>query len=301
MCVFFVFLQHQKRKEISMLKEIPDFIVLNLGYAQTVHHWGNKDISSPFARIYYVKQGRAVLHLEHCDVEAVPGHMYLIPTYMPHSYECEPGFGFYYLFVYQRLRESENVFDLYDFPLEVSANEAARLLFENYCHLYPQLNLPTYDASAFDSHPAYRAYAEAFGKMEIFERMQLKGLVVILFSYFMKRARAREEATDERIRRILDYVRLNISRPISIEELSDYACLTKSYLIRSFRRTMGITPLQYVLRQKIQHAQSLLLGTNDSVASIALAVGFPDASYFTRLFHRQLGFTPIEYRKKLIG
>ena len=117
----------------------------------------------------------------------------------------------------------------------------------------------------------------------------------------MKRARAREEATDERIRRILDYVRLNISRPISIEELSDCACLTKSYLIRSFRRTMGITPIQYVLRQKIQHAQSLLLGTNDSVASIALAVGFPDASYFTRLFHRQLGFTPIEYRKKLIG
>ena len=271
-----------------MLTEIPDFIVLNLGYAQTVHHWGNEDISSPFARIYYVKQGRAILHMEHCDVEAVPGNMYLIPTYMPHSYECEPGFGFYYLFVYQMLRQGGNVFDIYDFPLEVKANEAARLLFENYCHLYPQLNLPTYDATAF-------------GKMEIYERMQLKGLVVILFSYFMKRAHVREEAIDERFLRVLEFVRQHISRPISIEELADCACLTKSYLIRSFRQTMGITPLQYVLRQKIQHAQSLLLGTNDSVASISLAVGFPDASYFTRLFHRQLGFTPLEYRKKLIG
>lgn len=284
-----------------MTNEIPDFIVLNLGYAQTVHQWGNEDISSPFARIYYVRQGRAVLHLAHRDVEAVPGYMYLVPTYMPHSYECEPGFGFYYLFVYQLPRESDNVFDLYDFPLSVRANEAARLLFENYCNLYPQLNLPTQAASDFDRHQAYGAYAEAFGQMAFYERMQLKGLVVILFSYFIKHARLREEAADERIRRALDFVRLHMARPVSLEELADCACMTKSYLIRTFRQTLGVTPLQYVLRQKIQHAQSLLLGTNDTVASIATAVGFPDASYFSRVFRRHLGFTPQEYRRRLIG
>lgn len=284
-----------------MPPEVPDFIVLNLGYAQTVHHWGNEDISSPFARIYFIKQGRAVLHLEKSDVEATPGHMYLIPTYMPHSYECDPGFGFYYLFVYQRLRESGNIFDLYEFPLEVNANEAARLLFENYCHLYPQLNLPTQDAVAFDRHPAYRDYAEAFGQMDFYKRLQLQGLVMILFSYFIKHARMREEAAEERMRRVLDYISQHISKPIDIEELADRACLTKSYLIRRFRQAMGITPLQYVQQKRIQQAQALLLSTNDSVADIAQATGFPDASYFIRVFHRHLGFTPQEYRRKLIG
>ncbi len=284
-----------------MLSDVPDFIVLNLGYAQTVHHWGNEDISSPFARIYYIKQGRAILHLEHSDIEAVPGHMYLIPTYMPHSYECDPGFGFYYLFIYQRLRESSNIFDLYDFPFTVKANDGARLLFENYCNLYPQLNLPTNTALDFDRHPAYRDYAEAFGQMEFYERLQLQGLAMILFSYFIKHARLREEAADERTRHVLSYIRQHISQPISIEELADQACLTKSYLIRNFRKVMGVTPLQYVLQQKIQHAQSLLLGTDLSVSTIAQMVGFPDVSYFIRLFRQRLGFTPQEYRNKLIG
>ena len=284
-----------------MPPKVPDFIVLNLGYAQTVHHWGNEDISSPFARIYFIKQGRAVLHMEHYDIEATPGHMYLIPTYMPHAYECDPGFGFYYLFIYQRLREKGNIFDLYEFPLEVNANEAARLLFDNYCNLYPQLNLPTRDASAFDRHPAYSDYAEAFGKMDFYEQLQLQGMVMILFSYFIKHAHLREEAADERTRIVLDYISQHISKPIDIEELADCACLTKSYLIRRFRMVMGITPMQYVQKKKIQQAQALLLSTTHSIAEVGVAVGIPDTSYFIRLFHRQLGFTPQEYRRRLIG
>ena len=43
------------------------------------------------------------------------------------------------------------MFDIYDFPIEVKSNEAANLLFENYCSLYPQLNLPSRDATEFAS------------------------------------------------------------------------------------------------------------------------------------------------------
>ncbi|MBQ5721533.1 MAG: AraC family ligand binding domain-containing protein, partial [Bacteroidaceae bacterium] len=126
-----------------------DFIVLNLGHACTVNPWGHRDISSPFIRLYYIKQGRAVLHLPEGDVEATAGHMYLIPSYVPHSYECEPGFDFYYLFVFQWLERGVSVFQTYDFPYQVRSNEATQLLFENYCNLYPQLNLPSQDAAKF--------------------------------------------------------------------------------------------------------------------------------------------------------
>jgi len=278
-----------------------DFIVRNLGHAKTVHKWTNEDISSPFVRLFYVKSGRAVMDLENSQIVLSPGHMYLLPSYTPHAYECEPEFEFYYLFVYQPNLEVANIFDLYDFPYEVKSNEATQLLFENYCNLYPQLNLPSRDAEAFLNHQAYRDYAQAYMQMKSYERLQLHGLCEILFSYFVKHARQKAIVNDERIAKVLDYVQQNISRPISIDELADKACLTKSYLIRTFRQSMGITPLQYIIKKKIQHAQTLLLESEMPIQQVSEAIGIPDVSYFIRLFRKNLGFTPQEYRVKLIG
>ena len=278
-----------------------DFIVLNLGHACTVNPWGHRDISSPFIRLYYIKQGRAVLHLPEDDMEATAGHMYLIPSYVPHSYECEPGFDFYYLFVFQWLERGVSVFQTYDFPYQVRSNEATQLLFENYCNLYPQLNLPSQDAAKFDAHPSYREYVQAYMQMAHYERLQLHGLVEILFSYFVKHAKQRAVMSDSRMAGLMKYVQEHMEEPLSTEELAQQACVTKCHLIRMFRSALGMTPLRYITQCKVQHAQTLLLRTELSVKQVGEAVGFKDISYFIRLFRRQLGFTPQEYREKLIG
>ncbi len=278
-----------------------DFIVLNLGHACTVNPWGHRDISSPFIRLYYIKQGRAVLHLPEGDMEATAGHMYLIPSYVPHSYECDPGFDFYYLFVFQWLERGVSVFQTYDFPYQVRSNEATQLLFENYCNLYPQLNLPSEDAAKFDAHPSYREYVQAYMQMAHYERLQLHGLVEILFSYFVKQAKLRAVMSDVRMAGLMKYVQEHMEDPLSTEELARHACVTKCHLIRMFRSSLGVTPLRYITQCKVQHAQTLLLRTDLSVKQVGEAVGFKDISYFIRLFRRQLGFTPQEYREKLIG
>ena len=278
-----------------------DFIVLTLGHAQTHHLWQCEDISSPFLRLFYVKSGRAVIHLPDGDVEVTPDHLYLFSAYDPHAYECEPGFDFYYLFIFQRKQEQLGFFDRYEFPREVKANQAARLLLENYCHLYPQLHLPSRTAEAFLNLQAYREYAQAFMKMQPYERMQLHGLVEILLSYFVKHARERFQSHDDRLALLLDYVQQHLGQPISVDELADRACLTKSYLIRRFREAMGVTPIQYVLTKKVQRAQTLLLESQLNVSQIAAEVGFSDPAYFIRLFKRHIGFTPQEYRQCLIG
>lgn len=281
--------------------EAIDFIVLNLGRARTVHSWGNTDISSPFARIYYVKEGRAKIHLQDKTFDITPGHMYLLPTFLPHSYVCDPGFEFYYLFVYQRMSNGVDVFQTHDLPMEVKANEATQLLFENYCTLYPQLNLPSLDAEAFVQHPSYREYARAYMDMAEYERLQLHGLVEILFSYFMKHGSIRPEVADPRLARALEYIHAHLDEAVTIEQLTECACMTQSNLTRCFRKALGTTPLQYVLSQKIHRAQSLLLSSDLSVREIGQRVGFSDVSYFIRLFRKNLGLTPQDYRKKLIG
>lgn len=277
------------------------YIVLNLGHARTEHHWWNEDISSPFVRLFYVKSGRAVIHLKEKDIEVREGYMYLLRSYTPHAYECDPEFDFYYLFVYKREMNETSIFDLNDFPYEIKANEAARLLFENYCMLYPQLNLPSRDAEAFINHNAYRIYANEYMQMEPYERMQLSGLVDILFSYFMKHAQPRAIVRDKRIAAVLDFIQQHVCQTITIDQLADKASVTKTHLIRTFRQSMGITPMQFVIKKKIQYAQTLLLETEKNIQEIAQTLGIEDTSYFIRLFKKHLGFTPQEYRIKLIG
>lgn len=279
--------------------ESRNFMVLNVGFARTLHHWSLTDLSSPFARVYYVVEGRAVLHLPEGDVECRPGFMYLIPTFVPHDIECEPGFKIYYLFVFERFRENTDIFDEREFPVETRANEAADLLFRNFCQLYPDLSLPYENAEAFEDHQAYKSYAEAYAGMESYEHLQLQGLVWIIFSYFMKHSRPKLEVADERIMRTAHFVQQHIDREISIDHLADMACVSKPHLTRLFRQAFGVSPRQYIIRKKIQHAQKLLLTTGFTVQQIARSIGIGDVSYFIRLFRKNLGFTPQDYRNKL--
>lgn len=274
-------------------------MVLNVGYAETTHHWGERDLSSPFARLYYAVKGRAMLHLPQGDVEVRPGYMYLVPTYVPHSYECDPGFGFYYLFVYEKYRDKADVFDQYEFPIEVKANEATVLLFTNYCSLYPQLSLPYRSAQSFDEHRSYKAYAESWSNMAQYERLQLQGLVWILFSYFMKHSKEKASVKDERVMRAVDYIQHHLGNEINLAELADMVCVTQPHLTRLFKAALGMPPLRYIIQKKVQYAQGLLLTTDMSVREIAREIGIDDASYFIRIFKKVLGFTPQDYRKKL--
>lgn len=278
-----------------------DFIVLNLGFARTIHQWGNRDISSPFMRIYYAKKGNAVLHLPNGDMEVKEGNMYLLPSYMPHAYDCDPGFEFYYLFIFFPQGENTGLFEKYDVPTTVKGNHATTLLFENYCTLYPQLNLPSMTADDFERHPSYRDYGKAYMRMNLYEQLQLHGLVEILLSYFIKHASPRLIIKDDRIQKLVNYISTHIGDPITVAVLADISCLTESHLVKAFRKELGITPLQYVIKKKIQHAQTLLLGTEMTVVEVAQSVGFTDASYFVRIFKKNIGFTPIQYREELIG
>ena len=272
--------------------------VLNAGYAQVSQHWEGKGLSSPFARLYYVKEGEGTICTPETKLTMKPGNMYLVPSFMPHSMMCQSGLGFYYLFVYERYGTQSDIFDLYSFPYEVEANQAIDLLFENYCNYYPELTLPYASAEDFYAHPSYREYAIRYAQMDRAQKMQLQGFVWIVASFFMAKAQKIEEM-DERLLKVIDYVKENVGKVIEIETLANMVCLTKSHLERLFREKLGTSPLQYILRTKIQCAQRLLMTTNYSINVIAHEVGFDDPSYFIRVFRQKIGFTPQDYRMNL--
>ncbi len=95
-----------------------------------------------------------------------------------------------------------------------------------------------------------------------------------------------------------DYLRSNIGRQISIEDLANLAGLSRFHLIRSFRDAFGVTPYQYLLRLRMTEARRLLLSTNLPVAQIATRVGFSSSTQFVKMFRSMEGVTPGSLRQR---
>ena len=96
--------------------------------------------------------------------------------------------------------------------------------------------------------------------------------------------------------KVLSYINDHICMDIDLEELADIAFVTKTYLIRLFKKHFGISPLQYINQKKVERAQLLLITEDMLVKEVAAALGFLDYAYFTRMFKKSTGKTPQEYR-----
>lgn len=289
---FFLIIMQQQIEALNLL-------MLNVGFAHHDSDWNWKNVCSPFSRIYYVTKGQAWLHLPSGVVELKPGRMYIIPAYIQHSYECDGVFEHYYLHIYEGYKQESNVFDFYDFPQEVEAKENDEQLFALMCELHPEATLPASDPSSYDNNTKFTDYVHRYTKMPLYEKMELRGIILMLFSRFMQYAQPRLWTRDERMNKALKYIHANMYDDINIEVLASHVCMTKSYLIRLFKRNLGIPPLQYINQKKVERAQLLLITEDVSVKEIAYTLGFNDHSYFIRLFKKISGATPQEYRNRM--
>ncbi|MEU8794454.1 helix-turn-helix domain-containing protein [Streptomyces sp. NPDC048643] len=88
-----------------------------------------------------------------------------------------------------------------------------------------------------------------------------------------------------------------LDQPLSVEDLARQARLSSRQLGRHFRTATGTTPLQWLLAQRIRHAQELLEKTDDSIDAIATATGMGTSTTLRRHFNRTLGVPPDTYRR----
>jgi AraC-like DNA-binding protein len=99
------------------------------------------------------------------------------------------------------------------------------------------------------------------------------------------------------LRRVLDFITAHLDGDPTIAELARECALSPGYFARSFRRTTGITPHQWLVQKRVQRAKALLLGGTSGLADIAAACGFVDQSHFTRVFTRLEGDSPGRWRQ----
>jgi AraC family transcriptional regulator len=97
-------------------------------------------------------------------------------------------------------------------------------------------------------------------------------------------------------RRLREYISDRIDERISLEELAKLADITTHQFLIAFRKAFASTPGQYIIQQRIRHAQRLLLNTRKDITTIALESGFSSHSHLTSSFTKQSGCSPSVFR-----
>ena len=279
--------------------ESMNLMMLNVGCATHHADWNWQKVSSPFIRIFYIVEGEAILHLPEEDMLLKPGYMYMIPAFVIHSYECHGVFKLYYIHMYEGFKNEVNLQDTYELPTEVRAGNSIRQLFEYVSSQYPDAMLPEPDPKSYDTSAQTSNYVERYMNMELWEKMELRGAMLMIMSHFIREAKPHIWTSDERMKQVLRYIHEHIADRIDVEDLADMASITKTYFIRLFKQEFGLSPVQYINLKKVERAQLLLYTTDCSVKEVAYKLGFSDHSYFIRLFHKVAGITPQEYRRQL--
>jgi AraC family transcriptional regulator len=99
------------------------------------------------------------------------------------------------------------------------------------------------------------------------------------------------------VRRVSEYIEANLASSIRLEDLARIARLSHSHFCRAFKESIGHPAHAYVMRRRVQLAQTLMLNTMESLSQIAAQCGMADQAHFCKLFRRLVGESPNAWRR----
>jgi AraC family transcriptional regulator len=103
--------------------------------------------------------------------------------------------------------------------------------------------------------------------------------------------------SDANLKLVTDYINAHLDLDLKLTELSSIVQISPYHFLRLFKKSVGMTPHQYILQQRIDRAKYLLKSSSLDISDIALRVGFCDASHLTRCFKNSLDMTPSQWRQ----
>ena len=110
---------------------------------------------------------------------------------------------------------------------------------------------------------------------------------------------ATKKETLKRLLKGKNYIDINYLKNPGIAEIAKFCSLSGFHFLRSFKQAFSLSPYQYMLQKRLDHASNLLLESNESVSTIAGQCSFSDSFTFSKAFKKCHGVSPTDFRKKL--
>jgi AraC family transcriptional regulator len=98
-------------------------------------------------------------------------------------------------------------------------------------------------------------------------------------------------------RRTLAHIEENLASKMDIDDLANVVALSRSHFSRAFKRSLGFSPMEYVVVRRVERAKAMISRTREPLAEVALACGFADQAHLNRRFRDIVGISPGRWRR----
>lgn len=268
-------------------------------FGDVTHHsdWNFKVSGSLFWRIYLLTEGEAEMNIYGERRLLSPGHLYLIPAFVPHEDILDGEFRHFYL--HFRLDDPylNRITGKFDLAFEIPATPLLKDIFGRLAELLPGFELHTAFPQVYEREKSYITWTTRYENLPPSERIEAEGLVRVLLSSFIRESHRRPTVKNPRVAKGREFIDNNFKYPISIDSVASEVGMRTESFIRAFKLEFHQTPNSYLSEKRINKAKDLLLLTSLTIKEISAACGFRDPSYFCQAFKRNTSASPGEFRR----
>ncbi|WP_433775620.1 AraC family transcriptional regulator [Bacillus wiedmannii] len=144
---------------------------------------------------------------------------------------------------------------------------------------------------------------EAKNQQEDYELIMQDILEILLLKMMRKKAFNVEQTSTQKINKDIEFVKNHIKQHfrenISLDTLAKVSHINKYYLSHSFRKFVGVSPIEYLIQTHIRESKILLETTNYPISNISTITGFSSQSFFAQSFKRETNLSPSQYRNAI--
>lgn len=265
----------EKPSKNELLTQVNPFYYKG-GLAVCDNNWRYTNIMIGYDKFYYIIEGECVFEIDGAKYTAKPGQLFLLPSkstqslYTEHNQTVKK-----YWFHCTLLCNKQNFTDLIELPpfITVDNTDFVESLFQSIL------------ARSTDS--------------SLTAKLEQKSDILKLLSYYVRLSDHSNKTVnyDSRIAYVISYIEDNLTKNLTLQELSSILNFHPSYFLRFFKNATGYTPLEFIQNKRISAAQKMLLDETLPIQEIGLKSGFTDSHYFSRRFKKATGFSPTDYRK----
>lgn len=269
------------RNTLQFEKDFLDNLQLKIIYSAYTHCWEDwKDLNyiPDYNKFYFICEGEGLIKIGEKEFYPQKGQLVLMPAGVLQSYSAinKNTFKKYWCHFNAKIGDI-NIFDFMDIPYIINVTDFDKLknLFEGLVSLS--------------------------NSQKIFSIMQEKAILLEIISVYLKDAqidnlRFTKFSYLEKLNNVLKYVQEHYSENLTVETLANLAHFHPNYFTNMFKKYMGMPPIQYINKIRIEKAKYLIKTTDLHINEIALKTGFCDVYYFSKCFKNYVGYSPTEFR-----
>lgn len=101
----------------------------------------------------------------------------------------------------------------------------------------------------------------------------------------------------QKLKQAVEYIQEHLGQDLSLSEIANELGMSQYYFCHLFKRSTGMSPHQYLIRQRVEQAKHLLKQPGRTVTSVALDCGFANQSHFAKYFRQCTGMNPKQFRQ----